>query len=199
MDYSHRRKKASFIRDGIECKQCLGCREIKVVSSDFYVASNGYSSARCKQCKNKQRTEWFRRDEEGNKKKTSEWGKKYRSDPIRKKKLNEKCKQYYKENREEIRKYSKNPGIKNSILKYKFGITLEQYEQMLTEQNKKCKICLNAFTETKYIHVDHCHTTGKVRGLLCPQCNMALGLLKDNECSLLRAIKYLKDSTDIPM
>jgi hypothetical protein len=65
---------------------------------------------------------------------------------------------------------------------------------MLEEQEHKCAICLTSDTDLdKLLSVDHCHTTGKIRGLLCNNCNLALGNFKDNLNSLENAIKYLKN------
>lgn len=72
-------------------------------------------------------------------------------------------------------------------LKHRYNLSLEQYEQMLIEQNYECKIC----RDTKNLCVDHCHTTNKIRGLLCSTCNKALGAFKDNINILNSAIKYL--------
>lgn len=71
-----------------------------------------------------------------------------------------------------------------------YGLTKEQYLAMLNEQNYCCKIC----DEPEKLCVDHCHTTGKVRGLLCNSCNRAIGSLKENIKSLTKAIEYLKSS-----
>ena len=66
-------------------------------------------------------------------------------------------------------------------LKHRYGITIEEYDKMLISQNNGCAICGK---ETAYnsgekrLHVDHCHITGKVRGLLCSQCNTTLGHLE---------------------
>ena len=80
-------------------------------------------------------------------------------------------------------------NIRNSRLKGKYGISLDQYENMEKSQNKKCLICEE---ETKRnLAVDHCHETGKVRGLLCMNCNTGLGHFKDNKELLERALKYL--------
>ena len=62
-----------------------------------------------------------------------------------------------------------------------YGITGEEYNKMLTEQDNCCKICLrHASTFSKGLYVDHCHSTGKVRGLLCVTCNNFLGAINDN-------------------
>jgi len=63
---------------------------------------------------------------------------------------------------------------------------------MFKLQNNSCKICLSELNlDSKDAHIDHCHTTNKVRGILCRNCNLALGLMKDNVISLENAIKYL--------
>lgn len=93
----------------------------------------------------------------------------------------------------------KNPDkIKAAKVKREFGITFEQYESMRVEQNNKCAICklpesriLSKSGKISDLAVDHCHKTGKVRGLLCGDCNTALGLLKDNLITINNAIAYL--------
>lgn len=70
-----------------------------------------------------------------------------------------------------------------------YGITKEQFEQMLLDQDGKCKICSDDITKKSAI--DHCHTTLKVRGLLCGRCNAGLGFFRDNTDYLRGAIEYL--------
>lgn len=81
---------------------------------------------------------------------------------------------------------------KNIRLKSDYGITLTQYEQMLTEQNGQCKICGTSDPGDKSFHVDHCHMTQRVRGLLCFNCNVGLGKFKDNVMLLREAALYLE-------
>lgn len=69
------------------------------------------------------------------------------------------------------------------------GITKEIYDEMYKAQNGKCYIC--GLDEVK-LHIDHNHSTGKVRRLLCKECNMALGLLKENVVTLKNMIEYLE-------
>lgn len=97
--------------------------------------------------------------------------------------------QYRKENSEKVANIER-----KSKFKKQYGITLEDYNEMLVKQNGTCAICKTDTPNcrTKFFAVDHCHTTGKVRGLLCSSCNRGLGLFKDNVCSLLKAIDYLK-------
>lgn len=109
----------------------------------------------------------------------------YRQRPEVKERKNERERKYHhlrKTNPEYKRKR------KNTELKCYFGITIEDYDRMLKEQNGSCAIC-----ETKPLKlcVDHCHATGKVRGLLCNDCNLGIGKLKDNIKTLQNAISYL--------
>lgn len=75
---------------------------------------------------------------------------------------------------------------------YLYGLTHEQFETMLAEQDNKCALCSRSFDEAK-VFVDHCHSVGNVRGLLCPACNTALGLIKDDLGWLAKAKQYLTE------
>ena len=98
-------------------------------------------------------------------------------------------KKYHSENEDKIKKQHK-----ESHLKRKYGIDLETYNQMFNEQEGKCKICgIHQSELKKSLAVDHCHNTGKVRGLLCDHCNHVLGKVKDDVSILESAIKYLKE------
>jgi len=79
------------------------------------------------------------------------------------------------------------------ILKSRYGITLEQYDDMLKDQEYVCKICgTDKLGGQGRFKVDHDHITGKIRGLLCNLCNRGLGYFKDNIEFLTRAIQYLE-------
>ena len=83
------------------------------------------------------------------------------------------------------------------ILRKRFGISLEQYETMLQQQNGGCAIC-GASVGRKdgwRLAVDHNHKTGKVRGLLCTNCNSGIGRFKDSAELLLKASSYLEVKT----
>lgn len=69
----------------------------------------------------------------------------------------------------------------------KYGISWREYETMLVQQNNKCKICLQT---PKRANVDHCHITGKVRGILCSRCNGVLEFIEDSD-RLARALCYI--------
>ena len=71
------------------------------------------------------------------------------------------------------------------------GVTLKEYDRMLAKQGGVCAICGEPPAKIR-LAVDHCHTTGKVRGLLCLRCNMGLGYFTDDPAKLEAAIEYLK-------
>lgn len=79
------------------------------------------------------------------------------------------------------------------------GITGKEYWNMFMEQEGKCIICSQYETtkttngqKIRLLNVDHNHKTGKIRGLLCKKCNIALGEFRDNPFILIKAVKYLK-------
>jgi hypothetical protein len=82
---------------------------------------------------------------------------------------------------------------RRSKFKRQYGISLEQYDEMLENQGGGCAICgtTKPSERTKYFAVDHCHSTSKVRGLLCSKCNRGLGLFNDTPERLKAAAKYL--------
>ena len=83
---------------------------------------------------------------------------------------------------------------KNSWLKYNYGITLDEYNEILESQNNKCDICKRAATSfKKMLAVDHNHKTGYIRGLLCTFCNSRLlRYLKDHKGNAVGLVNYLK-------
>lgn len=77
-------------------------------------------------------------------------------------------------------------------LRRRYGINIDQYNQILEKQNHSCAICKkHANTFNNNFHVDHCHKTAIVRGLLCYNCNMAIGRFQDSIEYLKNAIVYL--------
>jgi Recombination endonuclease VII len=89
-------------------------------------------------------------------------------------------------------------------LQRNFNMSLADKKKMVEQQNDACGICKKAFKgKTKAQHVDHCHTTLKVRGILCPQCNTTLGLVKESVTTLYNMIDYVehhaKENTTAPV
>jgi len=80
-----------------------------------------------------------------------------------------------------------------SRIKSRYGLLLEEYNSIKNRQNNLCAICRKKEYE-KELSIDHCHKTGKVRGLLCQKCNTAIGLLNDDILLLKKTILYLKNN-----
>jgi Recombination endonuclease VII len=80
---------------------------------------------------------------------------------------------------------------RSNMLKRNYGITLEDYEAMFTSQGNCCAICRRE-PGNRPLHVDHCHDSGVVRGLLCHQCNWYLGTIEADRGVLERLLEYLK-------
>jgi len=100
-------------------------------------------------------------------------------------------KEYYEKNREQVLARSKiarsSPEWQNKRLQRLYGISLEEYQTLCVLQKEKCAIC-GAKGE---LVVDHCHTTGIVRGMLCSFCNTGLGYFRDEPNLLTQAATYL--------
>src|ERR1035437_10621925 len=151
-------------------KQCSKCKEVKSLSHfGVHKGNKDGLSCWCKHCR-----------------KTIEYNKRYANIEAYRNKVRA--------------KHAANPRLRKSIdLKSLYGIDIEQYEQMLRNQNGVCAICKqletavhNKSKQTVELCVDHCHKTGKVRGLLCNHCNRAVGALKDNPILCYSAGDYLK-------
>jgi len=97
-------------------------------------------------------------------------------------------KKYHNEN-EEQRERRK---LLNSYshMKRKYGLTPDDFSAMILKQNNQCKICDCEMDDPQ---IDHNHSTGKIRGLLCKPCNMSLGLLKEDTNSLRNMISYIEN------
>jgi hypothetical protein len=81
--------------------------------------------------------------------------------------------------------------------KKNYGMSLDDYDKMLAEQNGCCKVCGSSTSQTQrteHFFVDHCHATGKVRGLLCIKCNAGIGNFCDDISKLEAAIRYLNEA-----
>lgn len=87
-----------------------------------------------------------------------------------------------------------NPDMfRDTTYKYLYGISLEDYNTMFKEQEGKCAGCGKHQLDLNHrLVVDHCHTSGEVRGLLCNQCNSVLGYVYDDPKTLKNLIKYLE-------
>jgi len=110
----------------------------------------------------------------------------------------ERVKLWRKENPEkrakQMKKEAGKPYTINKHLRSKYGITHIEYNEMFIAQKGCCTICgLHQSNFTRRLSVDHCHTTGKIRALLCSHCNSMIGYAKDDTNILNSAIEYLKE------
>jgi hypothetical protein len=88
---------------------------------------------------------------------------------------------------------------KNATLKAQHSFTIKEYNLLFEKQKNKCAICGTSHSgsrRSKFFCVDHCHKTGKIRGLLCQNCNRGLGMYNDDIVRLTAAIEYLKKHTE---
>jgi len=100
-------------------------------------------------------------------------------------------KAYYKANKERINAYRKAWSLKRN-----YGVTREQYDSMMEAQGHRCLCCKAPFglLKASQPHLDHCHATGRIRGILCCQCNQVLGFAHDSASILLACARYLRRS-----
>ncbi len=179
----------STLRDivSLDCKLkvCKTCKE-SLLLTDFYKEpkSKDRLSYSCKKCYNIRRQNIRK-----NNPKTKEEKDIY----------NEKNRIWYWNNREKKAETAKKWRVnsertyRNIAYKYKYNITIDEYENMLTEQNSCCAICKVNQSNLDYnLVVDHCHSSNTVRGLLCRNCNLAIGYFKDNSEFIKNSICYLE-------
>jgi hypothetical protein len=112
---------------------------------------------------------------------------------------------YYHANKDKVHSYpSYTREYKRQFTVKQYGLTHEQYLELHRSQNGLCAMChlaetaVNPSGEIRGLNIDHCHKTGRVRGLLCRNCNVALGLIKDNTELLKHAVTYLETCTIKP-
>jgi hypothetical protein len=111
------------------------------------------------------------------------------------------------EYRRERAEYRATPEYKESrfaVSLKQYNLTPDQYYQLVAAQDYRCKICRDPFKQWRFsidvkrdAHIDHCHDTGRVRGVLCAGCNVAIGRLKDNPNHCANAVSYLISSNPI--
>jgi hypothetical protein len=150
----------------LKAKTCTKCKQEKTLEN-FYTRSSGALRKDCISCCSKRNKEYYL----SNKKQVTETNKKWAQ-----------------KNKDKIR---------DTKLKSKFGITLEKKNQLFNSQGKCCAICrATRNNKDRDWDVDHCHKTGVVRGILCSNCNRALGLFQDDPIVLLNAHQYLNQKQE---
>lgn len=109
-----------------------------------------------------------------------------------------KARQNYRDNPDRVRAYEKqNRDHRERNYRSKYGIGVADYDEMLERQGGVCAACKKPErrTQTENLAVDHCHSTGVVRGLLCSNCNRALGLLNDDPEIIAGLLEYLSSAS----
>ncbi len=150
-------------------KQCPNCKEVKL-RTDFYYNGSAHDKlqSRCKVCNIALATEWQKKNPERHAAYNREWDKR---NPERK---------------------------KETALKTRMGLDNGVYETLLKEQGGGCAICHKPERADNFrMHVDHCHGTRAIRGLLCTNCNTGLGQFKHDVNLLLAARSYIEKSLNV--
>lgn len=112
------------------------------------------------------------------------------------------CKCCAKEDTKEWRQQQSEERLKDLYYKRTYGMSVQDFNFLLQQQKHSCKICgksivVDGISSNRAV-VDHCHTTGRVRGILCNECNRGLGYFHDNINSLENAIDYLRSDNALP-
>lgn len=167
--------------------RCTDCGEIKSATKKFFpVAKTNKSgfAGRCRECQNRLARERYANDNEHRKYRLKELSK-YRDE--NKEDILKRARERYKRPDEHWKRIA-------SRLKTVFGLTAQEFCDMLDAQMGVCGICGNplySYDNDKRPSVDHCHDTGKVRGLLCKNCNSGIGMMQDNPDIVYKAYQYL--------
>lgn len=163
------------------CSDCL----LSKPESDYHKQSNRKDGLRpyCKACGTIRSREWCEKNLERYRERQHRYSRENKD------RLLEKQRQYRRECREKA--FTTN---KNWRLRKDYGITKRDYDSMLVGQRGRCAVCQELPTESNYLVVDHNHSTGAVRAILCKKCNCALGMFQDEPDNLLNAIAYLGGS-----
>lgn len=175
----------------METKRCKYCHDELPLTKEYFYFSKGKFDNRCKIC----RHILYLLNSDKKKETSRERYKKNREIILTQ------CSVYYESNREEIlerkKKYTKRNKEKKRIyrLEKKFNITETELQNILDSQRGCCEICGDSLLYPDSVRsyaVDHNHETGEVRGLLCGNCNTALGLIKEDKRIAYSLIKYIE-------
>lgn len=155
-------------------RECAMCHEVKPFEQFYFSRTRrgGGIYAYCKDCSRIVN------------KRTNEKRKEARKETLRR---------WLEEHKEQRKQWER-----KRLLLRKFKLSVDDYDALLMVQHGVCAICGNPPEEGKVLSVDHCHKTNVVRGLLCPKCNTAIGMLNDDVKRLRAAIKYLQTPPEWP-
>ena len=177
-----------LFRLGADSKLCSKCGECKPRTE--FNKHLGKERAYCKSCHVASSTAWVNSNRERRRQYAREWAAKNK----------DRLKKYRKPHEwaamSPERKAKKQAYAKRRHLERKYGITPEQWQEMFDRQGGVCALCKIPGRVGKHgkLAVDHCHQTGRVRGLLCAACNVSLGNLGDTVDGLTNALNYVRGS-----
>lgn len=160
----------------MDTKRCSKC-EKDLPMSAFYLRTkaNSYHSA-CKGCEREMAKDWYKRNRDAAKAKVREWRER-NTDAVKRYRIDNRQKNYRQE------------------LVRKYGVDPAWFDRQLQQQGNLCVCCKRHFqwgNKQTSPHVDHCHKTQTVRGILCNRCNTVLGLCEDNANLLSILARYLR-------
>lgn len=202
-------------------KYCSGCKEYLPLES-FGLSKNGSQGRRnkCKSCRNKDEkaysqqnvarvSEWRKNNPDKDKILRGAWNKSDGKKTADKRWVENHPEYVYapteqaKENKKAYTKKRKEQGLIEKIalksrLKIQYGLTVEEYEKLLSSHQGVCAICGEQETavyngKIKRLAIDHNHETGEVRGILCDRCNRGLGFFRNSSQLLLNAARYIDE------
>lgn len=116
---------------------------------------------------------------------------------VKKDGLQERCKDCRREHFANVGKFTRKPYTKEQKRRYlitSYGLTESEFLSILERQKYSCAICGSKDWGKESPSIDHCHETGRIRGLLCNMCNRGLGLFKDDYSILEKAAEYVRNS-----
>ena len=156
---------------------CSKCGEEKPFSE--YHSKRGKSQPECKPCRSKYMAKLYQDNRERERAVRKAW---YEKNKILV------CEKLRKNRQDNLQEHRLRARLRRK------GMSLEQYQSKIIAQRNSCEICLGSFGTDAYkcSYIDHDHKTGKIRGLLCSQCNTALGLLREDIKLFQKCVAYLK-------
>jgi hypothetical protein len=195
-----RKSRRTHTAQGIDEVLCSSCKEWLPANS-FSVTRKGYYSSQCRVCNAAGRSEWMRRRE-----------KHIVTNILNRDDIALLSHPLYAQDKERLARYiviahgnyraskkcgRRGRGVKHGIQKVRYAFqvaTLDEYATFVSYRPMSCECCAQLFSETLMADwvVDHCHTTGTLRGLLCQDCNRGIGLFRDDVDILVRAKAYLE-------
>lgn len=183
--------KSNVVALPVESKACTRCKSIKSLTDFYRVKTTGYYNSECKECHKadcrERNAKWSKEHPE----KKREYGRQKRkrdyADPVKRAKRQE-----WKRN------WNKSDVYLNGYYRKRFGVTLNEVNSMLAIQNGRCaniacgtEISIHPKDNQKKAIVDHCHTTGRVRSMMCQRCNTTLGHVEDTQSVIFGLLDYL--------